>query len=147
MKSLESSTPIHHQAGFKPSLQLEPHQSPNHLPTSHPSRSPQRREIQRRRKRISVAKEQHGRNPAARVLQSKARRLHLVLLDLAAAQVVDGAGGVDFGLEVAGRVSELRAGEDVEVVVCRVAAGVAFGSDGCAEDDEVFGYACRLLEI
>lgn len=41
----------------------------------------------------------------------------------------------------AGRVSVLSAGEDVEVVVGCVAAGVAFGSQGCAEDDEVFSQA------
>lgn len=44
---------------------------------------------------------------------------------------------------VCGRVvGELCACENVEVVVCCVPAGVAFGSDGCAEDDEVFGYTC-----
>jgi hypothetical protein len=86
------------------SLQLELHQIPNHLPSSNPRRRPQRREVQRRRERIGVPEEKHRRNPAARVLKSKARRLHLVLLDFATAQVVHGAGRVDFGLEVAGRV-------------------------------------------
>jgi hypothetical protein len=55
--------------------------------------------------------------------------------------MVHRAGGVDLGLEVARGVGELGAGQDVEVVVGRVAAGVALGSDGGAEDDEVFGYA------
>jgi hypothetical protein len=124
------------------SLQLKPQQIPNHLPARNPRRRPQRREIQRRRERIRIPKEQHRRDPAARVLERKARRFHLVLLDLAAAQMVHRAGGVDFGLEVAGGVGELGPRQDVEVVVGRVAAGVAFGSDGGAEDDEVFGYAC-----
>lgn len=122
-------------------LQLELHQIANHLPSRYPRRRPQRREIQRRRERIRVPKEQHRRNPAARVLEREARRLHLVLLDFATAQVVHGAGRVDFGLELAGDVGELCAGQDVEVVVGGVAAGVAFGADGGAEDDEVFGYA------
>ena len=48
---------------------------------------------------------------------------------------------VDFGLEDAspGHVGVLGAAQDVEVVVCCVAAGVAFGAYCCAEDDEVFG--------
>ena len=52
-----------------------------------------------------------------------------------AAEVVHGACRVDFGLEVAGRVGELSAGQDVEVVIGGVAAGVAFGANGGAEDD------------
>lgn len=44
---------------------------------------------------------------------------------------------------VCGRVvGQLSACENVEVVVGCVSARVAFGSDGCAEDDEVFGYTC-----
>jgi hypothetical protein len=63
---------------------------------------------------------------------------------VAATQVVDGAGRVELGGVGGGGgvVGELGAGQDVEVVVGRVAAGVAFGADGGAEDDEVFGYAC-----
>lgn len=46
---------------------------------------------------------------------------------------------------VCGRVvGQLSAGENVEVVVGCVSARVAFGSEGCAEDDEVFGYTCGL---
>jgi hypothetical protein len=89
---------------FTPTLQLELHQIPNHLPSSNPRRRPQCGEVQSRRESVGIPEEKHGRNPAARVLKSKARRLHLVLLDFAAAQVVHGAGWVDFGLEVAGRV-------------------------------------------
>jgi hypothetical protein len=37
--------------------------------------------------------------------------------------------GVDFGFVFAGDVGELGALEDVEVVVCGVAAGVSFGAD------------------
>ena len=55
--------------------------------------------------------------------------------------MVHGAGRVDLGLELARDVGQLGAGQDVEVVVGGVAAGVAFGADGGAEDDEVFGYA------
>lgn len=47
----------------------------------------------------------------------------------------------------AGRVGDLRAGEDVEVVVGGVAAGVAFGADGGAEDDEIFGDACFAIAL
>jgi hypothetical protein len=54
--------------------------------------------------------------------------------------VVHGARAVDFRLEGARREGQLRAREDVEVVVGGVAAGVAFGAEGRAEDDEVFGY-------
>ena len=90
---------------------------------------------------IGVSEEQHGRDPSARILEGKARRLHLVLLDVAAAQVVDAALGIDLGLVGTGDVGELGAVEDVEVVVGGVAAGVAFGADGCAENDEIFGDA------
>lgn len=50
---------------------------------------------------------------------------------------MDGSGRVDLGLVLAGDVGGLSAGEDVEVVVGRVSASVALGSDGGAEDDEV----------
>lgn len=98
------------RAKLTKNLQLELHQVANHLPARHPRRRPQRREIQRRRERISIPEEEHRRNPAARVLEREAGRVHLVLLDFAAAQVVHGAGRVDFGLESAGDVGELGAG-------------------------------------
>ena len=126
---------------IKSILQLELEQVANHLAARHPRRRPQSREVQRRRESIGVSEEKHGRDPAARVLEREAGRLHLVLLDFAAAQVVHGAGRVDLGLELAGHVGQLGAGQDVEVVVGGVAAGVAFGADGSAEDDEVFGDA------
>lgn len=46
---------------------------------------------------------------------------------------------VDLGLVGSGDVGELGALEDVEVVVGGVTAGVAFGADGGAKDDQVFG--------
>ncbi|KAK1247878.1 hypothetical protein MKX07_000766 [Trichoderma sp. CBMAI-0711] len=81
---------------------------------------------------IGEAEEEHGRDPAAGVLERKAGLGHLVLLRVAAAQVVHAAGRVDLWLVLAGDVGELRAGEDVEVVVGGVAAGVAFCADGGA---------------
>ena len=45
------------------------------------------------------------------------------------------AGRVDLRLELSGRVGELGALEDVEVVVGSVAAGVAFSSDSGACED------------
>lgn len=45
---------------------------------------------------------------------------------------------VDLGLVGSGDVGELGALEDVEVVVGGVTAGVTFGADGGAEDDQVF---------
>lgn len=95
-------------------------------------RLPQRREVERAGQAVGKAKEEHGRDPAARVLEREAGLGHLVLLDVAAAQVVDASRGVDLGLVLAGHVGRLGAGEDVEVVVGGVAAGVAFCSDGGA---------------
>jgi hypothetical protein len=54
------------------------------------------------------------------------------LLDLAAAEVVDGARGVDLGLESAGNESDLGSLKDVEVVISGVAAGVALGANRSA---------------
>ena len=48
---------------------------------------------------------------------------------------------VQFRFERPRSERQLRASEDVEVVVRRVSARVSFGADGCAEDDEIFGYA------
>lgn len=48
---------------------------------------------------------------------------------------------IDFGLVVTGVVGELRAGQDVEVIVDGVAARVTFGAHCCSEDDEIFGDA------
>lgn len=59
--------------------------------------------------------------------------------------MVHGTGRVDFSFEGARDVGKLRASQDVEVVVGGVAAGVTFGADGGAEDDEVFGDALVML--
>jgi len=53
--------------------------------------------------------------------------------------VVDGASRVDLGLVLARDVGQLSAGEDVEVIISGVTAGVALSSDGSSEDDQVFG--------
>lgn len=55
--------------------------------------------------------------------------------------MVDGTRRVDLRRVLAGDVGGLRARQDVEVVIGRVPARVAFGADGRAEDDEVFGNA------
>lgn len=117
----------------------------NHLLARDIRRLPQRREIQRAGQAVGEAKEEHGRDPAARVLEREAGLGHLVLLDVAAAQVVHAAGRVDFRLVLAGHVGHLRAGQDVEVVVGGVAAAVAFCADGGAEDDEIFSYTYKVL--
>lgn len=59
--------------------------------------------------------------------------------------MVHGARRVDFGFELARHVGQLRARQDVEVIVRRVPARVAFSADGGAEDDEVFGYALEKM--
>lgn len=120
-------------------LQLKLEQVGNHLTSGNTRGRPESREVQGGREGIGVAEEEHGRDPATGVLEREARGLHLILLDLAAAQVVHGAGGVGLGLVGARHVGELGAVQDVEVVVRGVTAGVALGSDGGAEDDQVFG--------
>lgn len=118
-------------------LHLPPEQVRNHLTAGNPRRSPQSREIQGTRESIGITEEQHRRDPATRVLERKARRIHLVLLDLAAGQVVHGTCRVGLGLVGTGHIGELRAVQDVEVVVRGVAAGVALSADGGTEDDEI----------
>lgn len=53
--------------------------------------------------------------------------------------MVDGTGGVNLRLEGTGDVGQLGTGQDVEVVVGSVATGVALGTDGSSEDDQVLG--------
>lgn len=77
-------------------LQLEAQQVGNHLTTSDASCSPQGGEVQSAGEGIGVSEEEHGRDPAASVLEREAGRVHLVLLDLAALQVVDATGGRGF---------------------------------------------------
>lgn len=115
-----------------PHSQLPLEQVANHLLPGKVRRLPQRREVERAGQAVGEAEEEHGRDPAAGVFEREAGLGHLVLLGVAAAQVVHAAGRVDLGLVLAGDVGELRAGEDVEVVVGGVAAGVAFCADGGA---------------
>lgn len=116
-------------------LQLVLQQVADHLTGSDARGSPQGREVQGAGEGIGVTEEEHGRDPATGVFKRKARLIHLVLLDLAADQVVHAAGGVDLGLELAGNVGELGTLDDVEIVVGSVAASVAFSSDSgtCGE--------------
>jgi hypothetical protein len=115
-----------------PSQLPSPNQIPHHLPPRNPRCPPQRDPIQRARKRICIPEPQHGRDPATRVLERETRAVHLVLLHFAASQVMYAALGVHFGLVRAGRVGELFAADDVEVIVGGVAAGVSFGANGGA---------------
>lgn len=110
-------------------LKLPPQQILNHFATCDSRRGPQRREIKGAGESIGITEEKHGRDPTTSVLEGKAGLLHLVLLDLAAAEVVHGARGIDLRLESTGNVRDLGSLEDVEVVVCGVAAGVAFGAN------------------
>lgn len=112
-----------------------------HLLGRQPRGAPQGRDVERAREAVGETEEQHGRDPAAGVLEREAALGHLVLLHVAPVEVVDGAWRVHLGRVLAGDVGELGARQDVEIVVGRVTAGVALGADGCAEDDEVFGYA------
>lgn len=111
-------------------LQLELQQVAHHLARSNAGSRPQSGEVEGAAKGIGVAEEQHGRDPATGVLEGEARAVHLVLLDLAADQVVHGTGGVLLGLEGSGDIGQLLAVQDVEVVVRGVTAGVALGADG-----------------
>lgn len=112
--------------------QLALEQVPNHLLARNVRRLPQRREVKRAAQTIRKAKEEHGRDPAAGVLEREAALGHLVLLGVAAAQVVHASRGIHLGFVLAGDVGDLRAGQDVEVVVGRVAAGVALCANGRA---------------
>jgi hypothetical protein len=62
---------------------------------------PQSREVEGAGKAIGETETKHGRNPSTSVFESKARVVHLVLLDFAAAQMVYTALRVDFRLVVA----------------------------------------------
>lgn len=73
---------------------------------------------------ISITKEQHRRNPPSRVLQREAILLHLILLHIAPAEMMHAALRIHLGCvdTLTRRVSQLLAFEDMEVVVCGVAA-------------------------
>lgn len=93
---------------------------------------PQSRKVEGARKTVGEAKEEHRRDPAAGVLEREAALGHLVLLHITTAEVVDAAGRVHLGLVGTRDVGELGSAEDVEVVVGRVAARVAFCADRSA---------------
>lgn len=124
-------------------------QVPAHLPTRDPGGPPESGDVEGAGQAVGEAEEEHGRDPAARIFEGEAALGHLVLLDVAAAQVVHAALGIHLGFVFAGGVSELRAGQDVEVVVGGVAAGVAFGADrgsyGMLESSIMFTVARRGL--
>ena len=114
------------------SLEFALGQVRNCLAARYPRCLPERRKVEGARQPIGEAKEEHGRDPPPGILKGKAALGHLVLLGVAAAKVVHTARGVDFGLVRTRHIGRLSAGEDVEVVVGGVAAGVAFGADGGA---------------
>lgn len=112
-----------------PFLELGLEQVGNHLATSDDRGAPQGREIQGAEERVCVSEEEHGRDPAASVLKGEAALGHPVLLDVAAAEVVHASGGVDLGLKLAGDVGRLGARQDMKVIICCMAACVAFCAD------------------
>ena len=113
-------------------LQLTLEQVVDHLATSDASGIPEGREVEGAGQAVGKAKEEHGRDPASSVLEREAALGHLVLLDIAAAKVVDAAGGIHLGLVLARDVSQLSSRKDVEVVVGGVATSVTLGTDGSA---------------
>lgn len=115
-----------------PHLDLASQEVANHLDSSDVGSAPQGRDIEGAEEAVGEAKEHHGRDPAAGVLEGEAVLGHLVLLDVTAVQVVDLTGAIDLALKLAGDVGPLLAGQDVEVVVSGVAAGVALGANSGA---------------
>ena len=113
-------------------LQLALDQVVDHLATGDASGVPKGREVEGAGKTVGETKEEHGRDPATSVLESEAALGHLVLLDIAAAKVVNATSRVDLGGVLARDVSQLSSGEDVEVVVGGVATGVTLGTNGSA---------------
>lgn len=142
-RRLEAPFPFLSQTLYPSKLALA--QVDNHLLARNKCRAPQRRKVQRAAQAIREAKKEHGWYPSPRILKRKAALGHLVLLGGAAAQVVHAALRIHLGLILARRVGELGARQDVEVIIGRVASGVAFGTNGRAEDDQVLGDACGLV--
>lgn len=64
-------------------LKLADQQVGNHLSPGNEGCAPKGIEVQRAAEGIGIPEEEHGRNPAASVLERKASFGHLVLLDLA----------------------------------------------------------------
>ena len=99
-------------------LELANEQVSNHLSSRDPHGDAESGQVERGAEHISQTEGQHGRNPALSQLERPASVLgHHVLLDGAAAEVVDGTGGVVFSLERASREGILVASKDVEVVI------------------------------
>lgn len=113
-------------------LQLSPSHIRHHLSRRHPRHPPQCGEIQGAGQAIGKAETKHGGDPAPGILERKAGRVHLVLLNGSPVQVVHAALGVHLRLVGPRGVGQLGAGKDVEVVVSRVPAGVAFGANSRA---------------
>ena len=95
---------------------------------------PQSREVKSTGQAIGETKTKHWRNPTTSVFKGETRIVHLVLLHLSAAQVVNSTLRIHLGLVVTSsrQVGSLGALENVEVVISGVTAGVALGSDGGA---------------
>jgi hypothetical protein len=113
----------------KSSLYLSLEQVCDHLPASDPRSSPQRREIESAGEGIRVTEEEHGWNPATGIFQREARLIHLILLHLATAEVVDATLRVDLGFVGSRNIGKLSTLKDVEVVIGGVSAGVTFGAN------------------
>jgi len=122
-------------------LELALEQVGDHLPAGDDNGAPESGEVEGAAKSVGKAEEEHGRDPAASVLEGKAALRHLVLLDLTPREPVHAARRVDLSLVLARSVDDLGARQDVEVVIGCVATSVALGADRSAEDDEVLGDA------
>lgn len=124
---------------FLVQLNLPPQQIPNHLAPSDPDSVVECDEVHGGEEAVCETEWEHEGDPAPRILQSPTFRLHGILLHDAPNEVVHVSGVINLPGKCAGGVGGLTTGKDVEVVVCGVSAGVAFGADGCAKDDDVFG--------
>lgn len=112
-------------------LELAHQQVGDHLTASDIAGAPEGVEVERAKEGIGVAEEKHGRDPTTRVLEGEATAIgHLVLLNVAAAQVVHATLRVHLGLILARYIGGLGAEQNVEVVIGGVTAGVALGADG-----------------
>ena len=113
-------------------LKLTHQQITDHLATRDVGGAPESVEVEGAGERVGIAEEEHGWNPAARILHGEAVLGDAILLDLAAPHPVHTARRVHFTLVLAGHVRPLLARQDVEVVVGRVPTRVALGADSGA---------------
>lgn len=110
----------------------------DHFTRSDPDGDPEGGQVEGRRENIGETKGKHRWDPALSEFESPASAFrHHVLLDRAAAEVVNGSGGIVLGLERTGWERELLANKNVEVVVGGMASSMAFSANGRAEEDEV----------